>query len=129
MHHGIKRSAETRRMIGEKNAINMLGKKATPETRKKMSDTHKKIQVHPNSLKALVESGKKPLTEEMKNHLSEMNSGENNPTHKYSDKEILIAKELLDSGLSIRKTAKIVGMSATTVQRIKEKKTRKNILN
>lgn len=35
-------SDETKRKIGEKNRINMLGKKATTETRRKMSDSQKK---------------------------------------------------------------------------------------
>lgn len=35
-------SDETKRKIGEKNRINMLGKKATAETRSKMSDSQKK---------------------------------------------------------------------------------------
>lgn len=126
---GIKRSEETKRMIGEKNAINMLGKKITSETRKKMSDTHKRIPVHPNSLMALLKIAKKPLTKEMKEYLSKINSGENNPTHKYSDIEVLKAKELLDNGLSIRETARQVGMSTSTVHRIKRKQTRKDILN
>ena len=38
------------------------------------------------------------------------------------------AKELLDNGLSIRKVAKEMGMSASTVQRIKQKITRRNVL-
>lgn len=126
--HGIKRSKETKKMIGKKNAINMLGKKASLETRKKMSNSHKRIPIHPNSLKALLKTAKRPLTQEMKNYLREINSGENNPTHKYSDKEVLKAKELLDNGLSIRKVAKEMGMSASTVQRIKQKITRRNVL-
>lgn len=106
----------------------MLGKKASLETRKKMSNSHKRIPIHPNSLKALLKTAKRPLTQEMKDYLREINSGEKNPTHKYSDKEVLKAKELLDNGLSIRKVAKEMGMSASTVQRIKQKITRRNVL-
>ena len=57
---------------------------------------------------------------------------------KYADKDKKLlkqagleykAKELLDNGLSIRETARQVGMSTSTVHRIKRKQTRKDILN
>lgn len=56
-------------------------------------------------------------------------SGENNPTHIYSDEQILKAKKLLDEGMKQIDVAKQLNMGKSTVGRIARGETRKNILD
>ena len=105
----------------------MTGKKMSKETRSHMSKSHKKLIPHPNSLKNLKFGYK--ISEEQKQYLREINSGENNPTHIYSDEQILKAKKLLDEGMKQIDVAKQLNMGKSTIGRIARGETRKNILD
>ena len=103
---GVVRSEEFKKTVGEKNKVNMTGKKASEETRKKMSESHKKI-VYKLSPKFIYSQKGHPISKEQKEYLSRINTGENNPTHKYSNEEILNAKKLIDEGLKTKQIAQI----------------------
>lgn len=64
-------SEETRIKIGKANAISQLGHKHTEETKRKMSETKKRLGIKPPNRKGI------PLTEEHKQKISKANT--NNP--------------------------------------------------
>lgn len=103
---GVTRSEDFKRVVGEKNRINMTGKKIPEKTRKKMSESHKKI-VHKLSPNFLYSHKGRPISKEQKEYLSKINTGENNPTHKYSNDEVLNAKKLIDKGLKTKEISQI----------------------
>jgi group I intron endonuclease len=96
---GVHLSEETKRIIGEKNRINGLGRKASDDTRKKMSDSHKGRPV-PEYLREMRRQrmlGTK-MSDEAKMKSSLSHSGENSHMAKYTKEQILRARELYDSG-------------------------------
>ena len=62
-----------------------------------MSETHKKM-VDKLSPVFLYKNKGRSLNQEQKDYLSKINTGENNPTHKYSNEEVLFAKKMIDEG-------------------------------
>lgn len=96
-------SDESKRKIGEKNKINMLGKKHTEETKKRMSESHKGYIKTESHRKHLSES----LTgfirsEEQKEKCRVANQGSKQKTAKYT--EDLIEKIRLDYMNGIKPT-------------------------
>ena len=96
---GVHLSDETKRKIGEKNRINMLGRKASPETKAKMSKTRlgkKHSEVTKEKLRQL-NLGKK-ASEETKQKLSLTHAGEKCVLSKYKKEQILEVRSLYDKG-------------------------------
>ena len=88
-------SDEAKRKIGNKNKVNMLGKKHTEETKQKMSDSHKGYIKTEDHRKHLSESKKgKPISEEHKEKCRLANQGSKQKTAKYT--EDLIEKIRID---------------------------------
>ena len=96
---GVHLSDETKRKIGEKNRINMLGRKASPETKAKMSKT-RLGRKHTEVAKEKIRRSKlgMKLSDEAKQKISISNSGEKSAFAKYSKEQILKARELYDNG-------------------------------
>lgn len=91
-----------KRKIGEKNKINMLGKKHSDETRKLMSESHKgyiKSEIHrenlSKSLTGLVRS------EEQKEKCRIANQGSKQKTAKYTEEQIEKVKIDIINGIDI----------------------------
>lgn len=96
---GVHLSDETKRKIGEKNRINMLGRKASPETKVKMSKTRlgkRHSEATKEKLRQL-NFGKK-ASEETKHKLSITHAGEKSPLSKYKKEQILEVRSLYDKG-------------------------------
>lgn len=96
---GVHLSDETKRKIGEKNRINMLGRKASPETKAKMSKTRlgkKHSEATKEKLRQL-NLGKK-ASEETKHKLSLTHAGEKCVLSKYKKEQILEIRNLYDKG-------------------------------
>lgn len=96
---GVHLSDETKRKIGEKNRINMLGRKASPETKAKMSKTRlgkRHSEATKEKLRQL-NFGKK-ASEETKHKLSITHAGEKSPLSKYKKEQILEVRSLYDKG-------------------------------
>jgi group I intron endonuclease len=79
-------SEEAKRKIGEKNRINMLGRKHTEETKRKMSESHKgyvKSEIHRDNLsKALIGLVR---SDEQKEKCRLANQGSKQKTAKYTE--------------------------------------------
>ena len=79
-------SEEAKRKIGEKNRINMLGKKHSEDTKKRMSEVHKGYIKTAEHRKHLSEAKKgKPLSEEHKENCRKANQGSKQKTAKYTE--------------------------------------------
>lgn len=97
---GIVISEEHKKRIAEKNRINMLGRKHTEETKKKMSESHKGYIKTEEHRKHLSESLTGKITsEETKKKLSEINK-KNKYCAKYSAEMILNMKKDKMNGLT-----------------------------
>lgn len=109
-------SDEAKKKIGEKNRVNMLGRKHTEETKRKMSESHKgyvKTELH---RKHLSESKKgKPISEEHKEKCRMANQGSKQKTAKYT--EDLIEKIRIDymNGTTPTELSKKYNMNRGTV--------------
>ena len=95
-------SEEAKRKIGEKNRINMLGKKHTDETKTKMSKSHKGYVKTDEHRKHLSES----LTgfvrsEEQKEKCRKANQGSKQKTSKYTEEQIEKVKIDIIKGVDI----------------------------
>lgn len=101
-------SDETKRKIGEKNRLNMLGRKASDETRKKMSvsQTGRKTTDETKALLSKKLTGK-VRTDEVKERLRIINE-ENPPSAKYS----------ADTIREIRRLHEVDGMGYTEIAQI-----------
>ena len=95
-------SEEAKRKIGEKNRINMLGKKLSVETRKLMSESHKgyvKSETHRKNLsKALTGITR---SEEHKEKCRIANQGSKQKTAKYTEEQIEKVKIDIMNGIDI----------------------------
>ena len=96
-------SEESKRKIGEKNKVNMLGKKHSEETKRLMSESHKgyvKSESHrqnlSNALTGLVRS------EEQKEKCRQANQGSKQKTSKYTEEQIEKVKIDIINGISIK---------------------------
>lgn len=108
-------SDEAKRIIGEKNRINMTGRKASEETRMKMSKTRKGRKHTEESKKLLSEKLKgKVRTEEMKEKLRLINEA-NPPSAKYSIEMIKEMRRLYESGTGCTEIANIYNIPRGTV--------------
>lgn len=88
-------SEEAKRKIGEKNKINMLGKKHSEETKRKMSMVHKGYVKTEEHRRHLSEAKKgKPISEEHKEKCRLANQGSKQKTAKYTEE--LIEKIRID---------------------------------
>lgn len=98
-NHGYKPSEETKKKIGIANHKRMLGKKLSPETRKRMSASAKGHIKSPEHRKHLSESltGIK-RTEEHKQKCREANQGTKQKTAKYSEELIREIKTRMKNG-------------------------------
>lgn len=105
-YSGVPLSESAKKIIGEKNRVNMLGRRASDETRKKMSEAH---------------LGRKlaPLSEETKRHLSEANSGEHAPLAKLTEQQVLEIRRLRkEESLTYTAIAKMFGVTYQCVSDI-----------
>lgn len=96
---GMHISEEVKRIIGEKNRQHNLGKKASEETKLKMSLSRKGRKPSPESIEKgrLKRLGRK-MSPEAKMKSSISHSGEKCFFAKYSKEQILLAREIYDSG-------------------------------
>lgn len=96
---GVPIKEEVKRIIGEKNRQHNLGKKASEETKLKMSLSHKGYKP---SLEAIEKSRLKHIgmkhTLEAKKKMSIANSGEKCRLAKYTKEQVLLAREIYDDG-------------------------------
>lgn len=96
-------SEETKRKIGEKNRINMLGKKHSEETRKLMSESHKgyvKTEEHRKHLSE-AKTGK-PISKEHREKCRIANQGSKQKTAKYTEEIIENVKIDIMNGVNIK---------------------------
>ena len=96
---GMHLSDQHKKAIGEKNRIHNLGKKATEETKQKMSKSHKGMIVTEETKQKLriANLGRKQ-TEEMKLKNSISHSGDKCCLAKYTKEQVLMARELYTNG-------------------------------
>lgn len=95
-------SDEVKRKIGEKNRINMLGKKHTEETKKLMSESHKGYVKTDEHRKHLSESKKgKPISKEHREKCRVANQGSKQKTAKYTEEIIEKVKIDMINGISV----------------------------
>lgn len=96
---GLHISESAKKIIGEKNRIHNLGKKASAETRAKMSATRKGRKLSPETIEKLriAKTGTK-LSEEAKLKNSISHSGEKSSFAKYTKEQVLLARKIYDSG-------------------------------
>ena len=95
-------SKEAKRKIGEKNKINMLGKKLSDETKKKMSESHKGYVKSDEHRKHISEAKKgKPISEEHKEKCRIANQGSKQKTAKYTEEQIEKVKIDIINGIDI----------------------------
>lgn len=96
-------SDEAKRKIGDKNKINMLGKKHSEETKKLMSESHKgyvKSESHRDNLsKALTGLVR---SEEQKEKCRQANQGSKQKTSKYTEEQIEKVKIDIIKGINIK---------------------------
>ena len=99
-------SDEAKRKIGEKNKVNMFGKKHSEETKKLMSESHKgyiKTENHRNNLsKALTGLVR---SEEQKEKCRQANQGSKQKTAKYTEEQIEKVKVDIMNGVSIKEVS------------------------
>lgn len=96
---GVHISEEVKRIIGEKNRQHNLGKKASEETKLKMSLARKGRKPSPESIEKgrLKHIGMKH-TPEAKKKMSIAKSGEKCHLAKYTKEQVLLAREIYDNG-------------------------------
>lgn len=96
---GVHISDEAKKIIGEKNRQHNLGKKASEETKLKMSLARKGRKPSPESIEKgrLKRIGMK-LSQETKMKISIANSGERCALAKYTKEQIFLAREIYDNG-------------------------------
>ena len=95
-------SEEAKRKIGEKNKINMLGKKLSDETKKKMSESHKGYVKSDEHRKHISEAKKgKPISEKHKEKCRIANQGSKQKTAKYTEEQIEKVKIDIINGIDI----------------------------
>lgn len=107
---GAVRSAETKNKIGIKNRENMLGRKASEETRKKMSDSQKLRTHTKETINKMSESKKnKAVAEETKDKLRMKLKGV--PKKTILNKEIVLKiRNLYSEGKTNRELSEIFGI-------------------
>jgi group I intron endonuclease len=95
---GIKLSEETKIKIGEKNKVNMIGRKASEYTKNKMSNSHKGYKPTLESIEKmrLKKIGIK-MSDNFKLKNSISHSGERCAFSKYNIQQILKAREIYDN--------------------------------
>ena len=95
-------SEESKRKIGEKNKISMLGKKHSDETRKLMSEAHKgyiKSETHRENLSKSLTGFTR--SEEQKEKCRIANQGSKQKTAKYTEEQIEKVKIDIINGIDI----------------------------
>ena len=95
-------SEESKRKIGEKNKINMLGKKHSDKTRKLMSEAHKgyiKSETHRENLSKSLTGFTR--SEEQKEKCRIANQGSKQKTAKYTEEQIEKVKIDIINGIDI----------------------------
>lgn len=95
-----------KRIIGEKNRVNMLGRKHSEETKKKMSKSHKDI---PHG----------PMSEEQKQKISIILSGENGSLSKLKEDQVIEIRRLRqEEGLSFSTISRQFGVTPQCISDI-----------
>lgn len=117
---GMKHTTESKSKIGEKNRLNMTGKKMSEETKLKMSESAKgyiKSEEHrenlSKSLSGIVRS------EETKDKCRKANQGSNQPNSKYTEEMIYDIKVKLKNGYTAKQINEEYGISIGYVYSIK----------
>lgn len=98
-YKGAPVSDEAKRKIGEKNRVNMTGRKASEETKSKMS-------------KSRIGKKLKPISEERKKQMSLAYSGENGALAKLTEPQVLEMRRLRrEEGLTYTALGKMFGVT------------------
>lgn len=100
-------SEDSKKKIGEKNKINMLGKKHSEKTKQLMSKSHKgyvKSESHRKNL-SIAMSGRK-ISKEQKEKCRKANQGSKQKNSKYSEETIVKVKKDIMSGIPIKEISK-----------------------
>lgn len=121
-------SDEAKRKIGEKNHINMLGKKHSEETKKKMSEAHKKIMQSEIERKKRSEklTGIKRL-EEHKEKLKLANQGTKSNFAKYNEEFIEKIRIEYMNGIKQKDLASKYNIKPATLKHILANRTWKHV--
>lgn len=117
---GHKQSDDAKRKIGEKNRINMTGKKLSEETKLKMSNSHKgyvKTEEHRKNLSKSLKG--KNVSEETKEKNRLANQGSKQVTAKYNEEIIYEVKLKLKNGYTAKQISEEYGMTVGYVYQIK----------
>lgn len=125
MHH---LSDDAKRKIGEKNRINMLGKKHSEETKKKMSEAHKKIMQSEDERKKRSEklTGIK-RSEEQKEKLRLANQGTKSSFAKYTEELIEKVRIEYMNGMKQKYLASEYNIKPSTLKHILANRTWKHV--
>lgn len=121
-------SDEAKRKIGEKNRVNMLGKKHSEETKKKMSETHKKMMQSEEERKKRSEKlvGIK-RSEEHKEKLRLANQGTKSSFAKYTEEFIEKLRIEYMNGIKQKDLASKYNIKPTTLKHILANRTWKHV--
>ena len=115
---------ENKRIVGEKNRINNLGKKHSKETREKMSKAHKgyvKTSEHRRNLSLSLKG--KFVSDETRQKLRELNTGSKSPVTKFTEEDVYNIKLKLLCGEIVSNIAKEYSVSYSTISAIAHKRT------
>lgn len=126
---GNRLSEESKRKIGDKNKLNMTGKKHSEETKQKMSDIHKgyiKTKEHRNNLSASLKG--KIVSEETKEKNRIANQGSKQPTSKYNEEMIYEIKVKLKNGFTAKQINEEYGISIGYIYQIKANNRWKHVI-
>jgi group I intron endonuclease len=126
---GLKLSEEQKKQIGERNRIIMTGRKATQETKNKMSKSHKGFiisQEHKEKLRN-ANLGKK-TSEETKEKLRISHQGSKCHFAKYTEDNVYLAKLMFKQGYSKNEIIEKTGISKDALRFILNGKRWKHII-
>lgn len=115
-------SADTKRKIGDKNRINMMGKKHLPETRRKMSEAQRNRIWTDEQLERHRENSRRTnlgrvRSEETKDHLRKINQ-ENPPSAKFTPDDIRAIRQKKADGMKLTELAAEYKTSASYISNI-----------
>lgn len=113
---GIKLSEKAKRIIGEKNKVNMTGKKASEETRRKMSLTRTGRKMSPEAVIKSANSrrGRKATKEQIeKNRISHQGTKSN--LAKHTEEEIRQAKIMIKNNIPLKEISETLNISMNVI--------------
>jgi group I intron endonuclease len=128
-YSGLHLTDNAKKIIGEKNRLHNLGKKASEETKLKMSASHKGLK---QSLEHIERTRQRMigthLSDSTKQKISMANSGEKSALAKYTKEQIILAREIYDSGNhNYKYIEEKTGIKRTAIHSIVKRKRWKNV--